>query len=141
MVEELFAVPVDASPWKERYPWLAMLRNAVRDKTLRAPETRTRVERNIIWGGSQEWMVHYKNYPATTNSWMIGNSNLAGVDPLFVNAEKDDYRMKPDSPAFKTGFKAQPIEKMGLYASPERAVWPVKHTPRLICTSLTPAEP
>ncbi|MEI6645723.1 MAG: right-handed parallel beta-helix repeat-containing protein [bacterium] len=138
MVEELFAVPVDASPWKERYTWLAMLRNAVRDKTLRAPETRTRVERNVIWGGPQEWMVHYKNYPRTTNSWLIGENNLAGVDPLFVNAEKDDYRMKPDSPAFKIGFKALPIEKMGLYASPERAVWPVKHTPRLICTRLTP---
>jgi hypothetical protein len=141
MVEALFAVPVDVSPWKERYPWLLMLRDAVRDKTLRAPETRTRVERNVSWGGSKEWMVHYKNYPATTNSWMIGNNNLAGVDPLFVNAEKDDYRMKPDSPAFKTGFKPLPIEKMGLYASPDRAVWPVKHAVRMISSSLTPEKP
>lgn len=137
MVEGLLALPVDESPWKERYPWLAMLRNALRDKTLRAPETRTRVERNVIWGGPQEWLVHYKNYPMSTNSWFVGTNNLAGVDPLFVNAAKDDYHMKPESPAFKTGFKPLPIDKMGLYASPERAVWPVKHSVRMVSTNLT----
>jgi hypothetical protein len=49
--------------------------------------------------------------------------------------------MKPDSPVFKTGFKPLPIEKMGLYASPERAVWPVKHAVRMISSSLTPEKP
>ncbi len=141
MPEMLAAVPVDASPWKERYPQLAMLRNAIRDKTLRAPATRTRVERNVIWGGPQEWMVHYKAYPRTPDAWLIGDNNLAGVDPLFVNAAKDDYRLKPESPAFKTGFKPLPIEKMGLYASPERAVWPVRHAVRIVCPSLTTAKP
>lgn len=137
MPEQLFAVPVDESPWKERYPQLAMLRNAIRDKTLRAPATRTRVERNVIWGGPQEWMVHHKNYPRTANAWLVGDNNLAGADPLFVNPAAGDYRLKPESPAFKTGFKALPVEKMGLYASPERAVWPVKHAVSLVCTNLT----
>jgi len=141
MVEQLFAVPVDESPWKERYPWLAMLRNAVRDKTLRAPETRTRVERNVIWKCPQEWMVHFKAYPRTTNSWLVGENNLAGVDPLFVDPAKDDYRMKAESPAFKTGFKPLPIDKMGLYASPERAVWPVKNAVRIVCPNLTYVKP
>ncbi len=141
MPEQLFAVPVDAAPWKERYPQLAMLRDAVRDKTLRAPETRTRVERNVIWGGAQEWMVHAKNYPRTTNSWVVGENNLAGIDPLFVEPAKDDYRMKPESPAFKKGIKALPMEKMGVYASPERAVWPVIHAVNLVCTNLTYVKP
>ena len=137
MPEMLAAVPVDASPWKERYPQLAMLRDAIRDKTLRAPATRTRVERNVIWGGPQEWMVHYKSYPRTADAWLVGDNNLAGVDPLFVNSAKDDYRMKPDSPAFKKGFKPMPIDKMGLYASAERAVWPVKHAVRIVCPDLS----
>lgn len=63
MPERLLALPVDEAPWKARYPELTLLRNAVRDKTLRAPETRTRVERNVVWGGTQEWMVHAKNFP------------------------------------------------------------------------------
>ncbi len=141
MPEQLFVLPVDAPPWKERYPQLALLRNAVRDKTLRAPETRTRVERNVIWGGSQEWMVHAKNYPRTTNSWVVVENNIAGIDPLFVDPAKGDYRMKPESPAFKQGIRPLPLEQMGVYASSERAVWPVLHAVNLVCTNLTYVKP
>ncbi len=138
----LAAVPVDASPWKERYPYLAMVRDAVEGKVaVRDPATRTRVERNLIWGGPQEWMVHYKKYPRTVSTWLVGDNNVAGVDPLFENAEKGDYRLKADSPALKKGIKPLPVEKMGLYASPERAVWPVKHAPRILCANLTYVKP
>lgn len=136
MPEGLLALPVDAAPWKDRYPELALLRDALRDRTLRAPETRTRVERNVIWGGAQEWMVHAKAYPYTTDAWMVTN-NLAGVDPLCVDAAKGDYHLRADSPAFKIGFRPLPLDKMGLYASAERAIWPVKHEVRMVCSSLT----
>lgn len=141
MPEQLFALPVDGPPWKERYPQLAMLRDAIRDKTLRAPETRTRVERNVVWGGPEVWLVHARPYPYSADTWMVGENNLAGVDPLFADASKDDYRMRPESPAFKTGFKALAVEKMGLYASPERAVWPVEHAVRIVCPNLTYVKP
>ncbi len=36
------------------------------------------------------------------------------ADPLFVDREKDDYRLKPESPAFKLGFKETPREKIGI---------------------------
>ncbi|MCX6910334.1 MAG: right-handed parallel beta-helix repeat-containing protein [Verrucomicrobia bacterium] len=48
------------------------------------------------------------------------------ADPLFVNAKKDDYRLKKNSPAFKVGFKPIPVEKIGPYKSPLRAGWPIK---------------
>ncbi|MDA3926117.1 MAG: right-handed parallel beta-helix repeat-containing protein [Kiritimatiellae bacterium] len=135
--EILAKVPVDDSPWKERYPWLACMRDAVDGKVkMRDPSTRTRVEHNVIAGGEKDWMVHYKKYPRTDQNWMIGDNNLAGVDPLFENPEKDDYRLKAESPAFKMGFKQLPIAKMGLYESPERAIWPVKHSVRIICKEL-----
>lgn len=36
------------------------------------------------------------------------------ADPLFVDWKNDDWRLKPESPAFKLGFKAIPVEKMGI---------------------------
>lgn len=35
------------------------------------------------------------------------------ADPLFVNPLKDDYRLKAESPAFKLGFKAIDLSKVG----------------------------
>ncbi|MBM4084153.1 MAG: hypothetical protein FJ272_05135, partial [Planctomycetes bacterium] len=47
------------------------------------------------------------------------------ADPLFVNPDKDDYRLRPDSPAFKLGFQPIPIEKIGPYKDALRASWPI----------------
>jgi hypothetical protein len=47
------------------------------------------------------------------------------ADPLFVDAAHDDFRLKPDSPAFKLGFEKIPVDKIGPYQDPLRASWPV----------------
>jgi parallel beta-helix repeat protein len=47
------------------------------------------------------------------------------ADPLFAAPEKDDWRLKPDSPAFKLGFQPIPIDKIGPYQDPRRASWPI----------------
>jgi len=47
------------------------------------------------------------------------------ADPLFVDAANDDYQLRPDSPAFELGFKPIPFEKIGPYADPLRASWPI----------------
>ncbi|OPZ55460.1 MAG: hypothetical protein BWY88_01406 [Synergistetes bacterium ADurb.Bin520] len=34
-------------------------------------------------------------------------------DPLFVDAKRDDYRLKPESPAWELGFRRLPLERIG----------------------------
>lgn len=67
---------------------------------------------------------------ASMNEWeswqALGNDQHSLVaDPLFVDEAKDDYRLQPNSPAWKLGFKPIPIEKMGPYRDPQRASWPI----------------
>ncbi len=35
------------------------------------------------------------------------------ADPLFIAPEKDDYRLRPESPAWKLGFQPIPVERIG----------------------------
>ena len=51
------------------------------------------------------------------------------ADPFFVAPEKDDWRLRPDSPAFKLGFQPIPVEKIGPYQDPLRASWPIIEAP------------
>ena len=51
--------------------------------------------------------------------------NLIGVDPQFRDTAAGDYRLAEDSPGWGVGFKPIPFEKIGLYPSEERALWPV----------------
>ena len=36
------------------------------------------------------------------------------ADPMFVDWQHDDFRLKPESPAFKLGFKPIPVEQIGV---------------------------
>ena len=51
------------------------------------------------------------------------------ADPRFVDPDRDDYRLRPDSPALELGFKPIPVEKIGPYESPLRASWPIVEAP------------
>ena len=55
--------------------------------------------------------------------------NSAIAHPLFVNAATGDYRLRSGSPALKLGFEQLPVERMGLYDSPDRASCPVDDDP------------
>jgi len=74
-------------------------------------------DHNLVYAAGQE--------PSLSGTGDIGAKGWAGwrkqgqdehsivADPLFVDPEKGDYRLKPDSPALKLGFKPIPVEKIG----------------------------
>ena len=41
------------------------------------------------------------------------DTNSLIADPLFVDPEKDNYRPKPDSPAFTLGFEETYVDLIG----------------------------
>ncbi|MDO5566206.1 MAG: right-handed parallel beta-helix repeat-containing protein, partial [Planctomycetia bacterium] len=47
------------------------------------------------------------------------------ADPLFVDPGHDNYNLRPDSPAFKIGFKPIDFSKIGVYQDERRATWPI----------------
>jgi len=51
------------------------------------------------------------------------------ADPGFVDPARDDYRLRRDSPALKLGFRPIPVHRIGPYASPLRASWPIVEAP------------
>ncbi len=53
------------------------------------------------------------------------DANSLFADPAFVDPEHDDFRLRPESPAFQLGFEPLPIDEMGPYESAERATWPI----------------
>ncbi len=71
--------------------------------------------------------VHEIAVPDEWASWqaMGFDTHSLVADPLFVNPAKDDYRLRPDSPAFKLGFKPIPVDRIGPYNDPLRATWPI----------------
>lgn len=61
---------------------------------------------------------------------LVENGVFTEDDPGFLEAAKDDYRLKPGASLFATvGFEPIPLDEIGLYADPYRASWPVVTTP------------
>ena len=40
-------------------------------------------------------------------------NNMVDEDPLFVDAEGQDFQLRVDSPAYEIGFKKIPADKIG----------------------------
>ncbi|MFN4180738.1 MAG: hypothetical protein ACK4I8_10525, partial [Armatimonadota bacterium] len=80
------------------------------------------IRRNICIKG--RWMdIEEKAKP-----YVLVEENLIDAEPqsLFVDASKGNYRLKPNSPAVKIGFKPIPLERIGLYRDEWRTKLPSK---------------
>jgi hypothetical protein len=112
--KELISLNYKQPPWSTRYPELL---NLLEDEPL-APKGNV-VARNISWEG--KWgFTEDKAQPYTKFE-----NNLIDQDPLFAGKPPADFRLSPQSPAWKLGFRPIPLDKIGVYQSVDRASWPV----------------
>ncbi len=86
---------------------------------------------NLYWHASGKLDIFPDK--KTLSQWQADTGQDAGslvADPLFVNPSKNDFRLKPESPAHKVGFK--PFDAVGT-SGPERESslpnYPVKAVP------------
>ncbi|MHC1763725.1 MAG: right-handed parallel beta-helix repeat-containing protein [Verrucomicrobiia bacterium] len=106
-------------PYSERYPGLVN----ILDDNPWAPKGNV-IARNICVGGRWD-EIESKARPMITFK-----DNLLNEDPRFIDAPRQNFQLRPDSPAFRAGFERIPIEKIGVYRDSNRAVWPVESTVR-----------
>jgi len=113
--ERLNSVPYQSEIWSSRYPELAV----ILENEPMAPKN-ILVAHNICVGG------RWDDIEGAARPGVTFKDNLLDKNPLFVDAKKQDFNMKPESPAWKLGFKPIPFDKIGLYKDPLRVSWPVK---------------
>ncbi|HSW44667.1 MAG TPA: right-handed parallel beta-helix repeat-containing protein [Phycisphaerae bacterium] len=119
MLQSLRKTPYKEPPWSTRYPELV---NILDDEPGKAKYNV--IARNICVGG--RWLdLHDK----LDDKVVRIENNLVNEDPLFVDAARGDYRLKPESPAFKLGFKPIPVDRIGLYQDALRVSWPPTSQP------------
>ena len=91
-------------------------------------------DQNLIWHQGQPLLIGGLTDVPDEKQWetwreMGFDRESVVADPLFVDAGHDDYRLQPNSPAFKLGFQPIPMEKIGPYESADRASWPIVDAP------------
>ncbi|MBT3288571.1 MAG: hypothetical protein HN380_14585, partial [Victivallales bacterium] len=116
---KLEKMPYKSAPWSTQYPNLV---NILDDEPM-APKGNV-IARNICVGGK------WGSFGAKAKPLVTFTDNLLDEDPLFVDADGLDFRLRKDSPAWKLGFKPIPVDRIGVYKDPSRASWPVVSTVR-----------
>jgi len=108
-------------PWSYRYPFLTglMEENPAEWGKVQG----SIIERNVNTGGP--FVSFYRGVRETT----LFENNWDGENPLFVDREEMDFRLRPGSPVFGlTGCEPVDPGKAGVYEDPLRASWPVSRT-------------
>jgi hypothetical protein len=114
----LRAMPYREPPWSERFPRLLN----ILDDEPGLPKGNV-VRRNISVGG--KWLdVESRALPL-----IRFENNLVDEDPHFVDREKQNFQLRPDSPAFELGFERIPVERIGLRKDEHRRELPQRNRP------------
>ncbi len=114
MKQRLEEMPYQDELWRTRFPQLL----TYMDDEPAVPKGNV-IARNVVWGGTWD-EVEGKARPHVKFV-----DNLVNEDPRFVDAEKHNFQLREDSPAWKLGFQRIPLEKIGLYQDESRVTWPV----------------
>ncbi len=114
LLKGLNEMPYREEPWRSRYPEMSTLP----DQKPCTPFN-IQIAHNICVGGKWAYLEEIAKQGVNLVD------NLTDQDPLFMDAAKQDFRLKPESPAFKLGFQPIPVGKIGLYQDRLRASWPV----------------
>lgn len=101
--ERLETVPYASEAWRTRYPNLA---NIMQNEP--AAPAGNKINRNISYGG--EWL----SISAGAERYIENRDNIFGVDPLFIDVEKENFGLQAESPAHIVGFEEISIELIGL---------------------------
>ena len=114
MRKQLAAVP--AVLYRERYPAIKTLDAYydTKDGFKGIPAEGNVIARNVCVG---KWLE--LGWHAQDTGFEV-RDNFTSGDPLLVDPAKQDFRLKPESPAFKTGFQAIPFEQIGLRSDADR---------------------
>lgn len=112
------AYPIDTPLWKQRYP---DIRKWLQGDPADAHNGYGNSYTNNIEAACGPMAIHNKK--AIMESTTLQNNVSVKNDPGLVDAAGLDFRFVEDSPIVKDmpQFKLIPVEKMGLYASPDRA--------------------
>ncbi|MBN2328978.1 MAG: right-handed parallel beta-helix repeat-containing protein, partial [Candidatus Omnitrophica bacterium] len=70
---------------------------------------------NLFYNHGETPMVTGVGESMTMDEWQAKGFDAHSIvaDPLFVNPQAGDYRVQPDSPALKLGFKNFPMDQFG----------------------------
>ena len=77
------------------------------------------------------------------DTWKKKGNDVGSIvaDPLFVDAANDDFRLRPDSPALKLGFKPIDLSNTGLYGDKDWVELPKQYKNRPLNEIPAPIEP
>lgn len=99
------------------------------------------MDHNLYWDASHP-DGNLKFGEATLAEWQARGHDRHSLiaDPKFVDAAHFDFRLQPDSPAFKLGFVPIDVGQIGLYGDPEWTRIP-REIKRQAYVPKTPTEP
>ena len=116
-LRSLKRVDFNQPPWSVRYPQLTGVMEK-ENRPLGWPRNVT-IARNVSVGGP------FATFAGGLLNYIKVENNMTEADPLFVNPETNDFRLRPGSPAYDiAGIEPVPLDKIGLYNDELRASWP-----------------
>jgi len=98
-----------------------------------------KVGRNVYWSTAGEPV--FKDMDFAT--WQTTGNDAGSIvaDPLFVDAANGDFRLRPDSPALKLGFKPIDLSRTGLYGDAAWVALPQRYANRPLNEIPAPVTP